>query len=266
MDASSRRCSRRRSRRKSAHSARSRNGATDVASARSRSAFPRAMPTSWRATSRRTASARPLFTAARPARHATRHWTSCGTVELEVVFAVDLFNEGLDAPHVDTVLMLRPTESPVVFLQQLGRGLRTSPGKEHLVVVDFIGNHRSFLLKPRTLLSLGQRTVPVDRRRGCGSRDGGIRPSARLLRGLSARGRRDASATLGGPRPIGDRGVLPLVLRRRGSAAVSGSDVPRGLQPGLGSRAPRRLVRLSPRPRPYLGPGNSSRRSCRRRT
>ena len=79
---------------------------------------------------------------------------------LEVVFAVDLFNEGLDAPHVDTVLMLRPTESPVVFLQQLGRGLRTSPGKEHLVVVDFIGNHRSFLLKPRTLLSLGQRTVP----------------------------------------------------------------------------------------------------------
>jgi len=79
---------------------------------------------------------------------------------LEVVFAVDLFNEGLDAPHVDTVLMLRPTESPVVFLQQLGRGLRTAVGKDHLAVVDFIGNHRSFLLKPRTLLSLGQRTVP----------------------------------------------------------------------------------------------------------
>ena len=56
--------------------------------------------------------------------------------------------------------MLRPTESPVVFLQQLGRGLRTTEGKTHLTVVDFIGNHRSFLLKPRTLLSLGQRTVP----------------------------------------------------------------------------------------------------------
>lgn len=79
---------------------------------------------------------------------------------LAVVFAVDLFNEGLDAPHVDTVLMLRPTESPIVFLQQLGRGLRTMEGKTRLEVVDFIGNHRSFLLKPRTLLSLGTRSIP----------------------------------------------------------------------------------------------------------
>jgi superfamily II DNA or RNA helicase len=75
--------------------------------------------------------------------------------ELEVVFSVDLFNEGVDLPDVDTVLMLRPTDSPVVFLQQFGRGLRTSPGKERLTVVDFIGNHRTFLFKPRTLLSLG---------------------------------------------------------------------------------------------------------------
>jgi superfamily II DNA or RNA helicase/diadenosine tetraphosphate (Ap4A) HIT family hydrolase/HKD family nuclease len=80
--------------------------------------------------------------------------------ELDIVFAVDLFNEGLDAPHVDTVLMLRPTESPIVFLQQLGRGLRTTEGKSHLEVIDFIGNHRSFLLKPRTLLSLGTRNIP----------------------------------------------------------------------------------------------------------
>lgn len=79
---------------------------------------------------------------------------------LEVLFAVDLFNEGLDVPEVDTVLMLRPTESPVVFLQQLGRGLRRSEGKDALTVVDFIGNHRSFLLKPRTLLSLGTRATP----------------------------------------------------------------------------------------------------------
>ena len=78
----------------------------------------------------------------------------------EVVFAVDLFNEGLDVPEIDAVLMLRPTESPVVFLQQLGRGLRTREGKESLAVVDFIGNHRSFLAKPRALLSLGSRTVP----------------------------------------------------------------------------------------------------------
>ena len=77
--------------------------------------------------------------------------------ELQVIFTVDVFNEGLDVPEVDTVLMLRPTESPVVFLQQLGRGLRRSDGKDDLTVIDFIGNHRSFLIKPRTLLALGTR-------------------------------------------------------------------------------------------------------------
>ncbi|WP_024440929.1 DUF3427 domain-containing protein [Mycobacterium sp. UM_WGJ] len=81
--------------------------------------------------------------------------------ELEMIFTVDIFNEGLDVPDIDTVLMLRPTESPVVFLQQLGRGLRTLDGKDALAVIDFIGNHRSFLLKPRTLLSLGRREAPT---------------------------------------------------------------------------------------------------------
>ena len=81
--------------------------------------------------------------------------------EKEVIFTVDLFNEGLDVPNIDTVLMLRPTESPVIFLQQLGRGLRIQEGKEALAVIDFIGNHRSFLLKPRTLLSLGRREAPT---------------------------------------------------------------------------------------------------------
>ena len=75
--------------------------------------------------------------------------------ELQVVCTVDVFNEGLDVPEVDTVLMLRPTASPVVFLQQLGRGLRRCDGKDSLTVIDFIGNHRSFLIKPRILLSLG---------------------------------------------------------------------------------------------------------------
>jgi superfamily II DNA or RNA helicase/diadenosine tetraphosphate (Ap4A) HIT family hydrolase/HKD family nuclease len=77
------------------------------------------------------------------------------TGELQVICAADVFNEGLDVPEVETVLMLRPTESPVVFLQQLGRGLRRSKGKSTLTVIDFIGNHRSFLIKPRTLLALG---------------------------------------------------------------------------------------------------------------
>ena len=61
--------------------------------------------------------------------------------EIRVIFSVDMFNEGVDIPSVDMVLFLRPTESPVVFLQQLGRGLRRSAGKEYLTVLDFIGNY-----------------------------------------------------------------------------------------------------------------------------
>ncbi|AIJ24064.1 type III restriction protein res subunit [Amycolatopsis methanolica 239] len=62
--------------------------------------------------------------------------------EVNALFAVDLFNEGLDIPEVDTVLFLRPTDSATVFLQQLGRGLRRAPGKAVLTVLDFIGQHR----------------------------------------------------------------------------------------------------------------------------
>jgi superfamily II DNA or RNA helicase/HKD family nuclease len=62
--------------------------------------------------------------------------------EINCLFAVDLFNEGVDLPQVDTVLFLRPTQSPTVFLQQLGRGLRRAPDKAVLTVLDFIGQHR----------------------------------------------------------------------------------------------------------------------------
>ncbi|MGW2861588.1 DUF3427 domain-containing protein [Streptomyces sp. NPDC001205] len=61
---------------------------------------------------------------------------------LQVIFSVDLFNEGLDIPDVDTLLLLRPTASATVFLQQLGRGLRRSEDKAVLTVLDFIGQHR----------------------------------------------------------------------------------------------------------------------------
>ena len=61
--------------------------------------------------------------------------------EIKVIFSVDMFNEGVDIPSVDMVMFLRPTESPIVFLQQLGRGLRKSRGKEFLNVLDFIGNY-----------------------------------------------------------------------------------------------------------------------------
>ena len=60
---------------------------------------------------------------------------------LEVIFSVDMFNEGVDVKSIDLVMFLRPTESPVVFLQQLGRGLRIDKGKQYLVVLDFIGNY-----------------------------------------------------------------------------------------------------------------------------
>ncbi len=62
---------------------------------------------------------------------------------VQVVFSVDLFNEGIDVPVVDTLLLLRPTESPVLFLQQLGRGLRKAVGKTDCLVLDFIGHHRT---------------------------------------------------------------------------------------------------------------------------
>ena len=61
---------------------------------------------------------------------------------LQVLFSVDLFNEGVEVPAVDTILMLRPTESPTLFLQQLGRGLRKSPDKGVCTVLDFVGTHR----------------------------------------------------------------------------------------------------------------------------
>ncbi|WP_371671178.1 DUF3427 domain-containing protein [Streptomyces sp. NBC_00289] len=66
-----------------------------------------------------------------------------GNGKLQVIFSVDLFNEGLDIPDVDTLLLLRPTNSATVFLQQLGRGLRRTETKPVLTVLDFIGQHRA---------------------------------------------------------------------------------------------------------------------------
>lgn len=74
--------------------------------------------------------------------------------QLDAVCAVDVFNEGVDVPSIDRIVMLRPTESSTVFLQQLGRGLRALPGKSAVTVIDFVGNHRVFLERIRTLLVL----------------------------------------------------------------------------------------------------------------
>ena len=73
---------------------------------------------------------------------------------VNVVFSVDLFNEGVDVPAVDTLLMLRPTESPTLFLQQLGRGLRRHPAKTACIVLDFIGHHRAEFRFDRRLRAL----------------------------------------------------------------------------------------------------------------
>ncbi|MGN1388753.1 MAG: DUF3427 domain-containing protein, partial [Bulleidia sp.] len=70
--------------------------------------------------------------------------------KLKFIFSVDLFNEGVDIPSINTVLFLRPTESLTIFLQQLGRGLRLSPGKECLTVLDFVGEaNRNFSFEER---------------------------------------------------------------------------------------------------------------------
>jgi len=79
--------------------------------------------------------------------------------ELDVIFSVDIFNEGVDVPNIDTVLMLRPTESTVIWMQQFGRGLRKAPNKSVLKVIDYIGNHRSFLMKLRSIAALANRNA-----------------------------------------------------------------------------------------------------------
>lgn len=68
--------------------------------------------------------------------------------ELKILFTVDMFNEGVDIPSIDSVLFLRPTQSPTIFMQQLGRGLRIAENKKYLTVLDFIGNYKKANLVP----------------------------------------------------------------------------------------------------------------------
>ncbi|MFT3777613.1 MAG: DUF3427 domain-containing protein [Ottowia sp.] len=74
--------------------------------------------------------------------------------ELCALVTVDLYNEGVDLPAVDTLLLLRPTQSPVLFQQQIGRGLRLAPGKESCLVLDFVGQHRADFRFDRLLSNL----------------------------------------------------------------------------------------------------------------
>jgi len=76
--------------------------------------------------------------------------------ELDVIFTVDLFNEGVDIPSVDTLLFARPTESLTVFTQQIGRGLRLANEKSHCVIIDLIGNYRNADVKMRVFTEDGE--------------------------------------------------------------------------------------------------------------
>jgi superfamily II DNA or RNA helicase/HKD family nuclease len=71
---------------------------------------------------------------------------------LEYILTVDIFNEGVDIPTVNQIVMLRPTQSAIVFVQQLGRGLRKAPGKQSVLVLDFIGNYKQSYLVPHRAL------------------------------------------------------------------------------------------------------------------
>ena len=79
---------------------------------------------------------------------------------LDYIFSVEILNEGVDIVEVNQVIMLRPTESPIVFIQQLGRGLRKAKGKEYVVILDFIGNYNNNFMIPIALS--GDRTYNAD--------------------------------------------------------------------------------------------------------
>ena len=79
---------------------------------------------------------------------------------LDYIFSVDILNEGIDIVEVNQVIMLRPTQSPIVFIQQLGRGLRKADGKEYGVILDFIGNYDNNFMIPVALS--GDRTYNAD--------------------------------------------------------------------------------------------------------
>lgn len=82
--------------------------------------------------------------------------------ELDAIFTVDLFNEGVDIPSVDTLLFARPTESLTVFTQQIGRGLRLADGKDHCVIIDLIGNYRNADLKMRIFTEDGEQPKSLE--------------------------------------------------------------------------------------------------------
>jgi superfamily II DNA or RNA helicase/diadenosine tetraphosphate (Ap4A) HIT family hydrolase len=160
---------------------------------------------------------------------------------LDAICSVDLFNEGIDCKPIDRVVMLRPTESPVVFLQQLGRGLRTADGKLDLVVIDFVGNHRVFLDRVRTLLSLVPTPMHLEQFLACRTTSSSV--AARFLGGCSVNLDLVAIDLLQRLMPQGDANEAVRVYRQlkgaRGQRPSLGELVRMGLPPALARKRAR---------------------------
>lgn len=98
---------------------------------------------------------------------------------LDYIISVDIFSEGVDVPEINQVIMLRPTESPIIFIQQLGRGLRKAEDKEYVVVIDFIGNYRNNFMIPIALS--GDRSYNKDNIRRYVTEGGRVIPGASTI-------------------------------------------------------------------------------------
>lgn len=98
---------------------------------------------------------------------------------LDYIISVDIFSEGVDVPEINQVIMLRPTQSPIVFIQQLGRGLRKAEDKEYVVVLDFIGNYRNNFMIPIALS--GDRSYNKDNIRRYVTEGGRVIPGASTI-------------------------------------------------------------------------------------
>ena len=98
---------------------------------------------------------------------------------LDYIISVDIFSEGVDVPEINQVIMLRPTESPIVFIQQLGRGLRKAEGKEYVVILDFIGNYKNNFMIPVALS--GDRSYNKDNIRRYVTEGGRIIPGSSTI-------------------------------------------------------------------------------------
>jgi superfamily II DNA or RNA helicase len=179
--------------------------------------------------------------------------------ELCALVTVDLYNEGVDLPMVDTLILLRPTQSPVLFQQQIGRGLRLAPGKESCLILDFVGQHRAEFRFDRMLSSLtglSRRALANGVENGFGSLPPGChihlqrQTREQVLQGLR-------SLTLQNWRRL--RAELQTYAALRGRSSVR-----LGLSPRASVGARRRVPHLH-RPRPQRMDGAETRRGADRR-